>query len=187
MHPESGPLCCVTAMQRGPIVFGGDPSRGYVRGFFALAEGGALVAVLWLMRVQIKQWLVAAAFGVIAATVVMAVMWQQRPRLSRTVCSKVAMDLSALSMELNEYAEDHGGRFPASLDELFRESRLQRPDRNAFPTDSWKRPYLYFFNQTTQSTLVMSLGSDGRFGGTEKARDRFEWWRQGSRERSAWD
>ena len=85
------------------------------------------------------------------------------------------MDISVLCVALNDYALDHGGVYPLGLAQL----REQRPDGHAYLEhstgifkDPWKRPYIYIAPGPIQPLQVISLGSDGRIGGSGDAADR---------------
>jgi hypothetical protein len=94
---------------------------------------------------------------------------------------KARADITAIRAAAEEYARNHGGRYPDDLETLV------TPDvsghtylgRKTVPLDPWKRPYLYDPPGPDQpEPRVYTNGPDGRRGGEGKAADIDDPWRR---------
>jgi len=95
-------------------------------------------------------------------------------RLGRTICPRANADVSALAGAVSEYAADHGGLYPRSLEELLAaDARGARYlDLDTLPRDPWGRPYGYEPPSTSSARFrVFTLGADGEPGGEGEDRD----------------
>ncbi|MSR63088.1 MAG: hypothetical protein EXS08_11660 [Planctomycetes bacterium] len=95
-------------------------------------------------------------------------------RLGRTVCPKTNADVSALAGAVSEYAADHGGLYPRSLEELLAPGSrgIRYLDLDVLPRDPWGRPYRYEPPSTSSARpRIFTLGADGEAGGAGEDRD----------------
>ena len=93
--------------------------------------------------------------------------------LIRPAPSKSKLEIMAISNALDDYAVNHGGRYPDRLSVLLEEgpeSTLgKRP--GGLPLDEWGRPYLYRAPVESRDPCVYTLGRDGLPGGSDEDAD----------------
>lgn len=91
-----------------------------------------------------------------------------------TVCRKESQDLAALADAISRFALEHGGRMPATLEELLEPapSGARWLDMDSIPRDGWGRPYFYEpVRDGSGSVRLASLGADGVPGGEGEDQD----------------
>jgi hypothetical protein len=89
-------------------------------------------------------------------------------RFATDCCSVTSMNLRALASAVAEYAIEHHGALPGSLQALYDEAYLGSTE---VPKDPYGSPYAYRTLDDGTSFLVASLGSDGQLGGDGDAAD----------------
>jgi general secretion pathway protein G len=91
-----------------------------------------------------------------------------------TVCSKWKSDIMAIEEACKEFARDHDGRYPSSLEDLVAVDAAGHAylERHELPRDPWQRSYLYVAATSERSLpRIYSLGRDGKVGGTGEDAD----------------
>ena len=80
-------------------------------------------------------------------------------------------NIKAISVALENYASEHGGKYPATLEGLFAPGsgqlgflKIDKP-----PTDPWGRSYQYLPPRAVP--IVFTLGRDGVVGGSDTDQD----------------
>jgi len=125
---------------------------------------------LWAKLLLAGFLLVSALFlGLIATLVIPNVV----AKLGRASLTQAKADINSISGAVTDYAIENGGRYPESLEVLW------RPDARGFvyltveaPLDPWGRPYGYEPPSPSSSKFrVFSLGADGKPGGEGDDRD----------------
>ena len=78
-----------------------------------------------------------------------------------------AINTKTISMAVVEYAIDHDGRYPASLEELYIEDERGQSylKGGTVPNDPWGRPYRYREPSFGVPLRVWTYGADGQPGG----------------------
>jgi general secretion pathway protein G len=129
----------------------------------------------------VEMLVVLAIIGLIVGLVGPRVIGQ----LSDSKVKAARIQIEALAAALDLYYLDTG-RYPASSDGL--SALVQKPDgasnwngpylkSNAVPNDPWARPYVYVFPGQHGTYDIMSLGPEGREGGTGGAATIVSWQR----------
>lgn len=95
-------------------------------------------------------------------------------RTRRTAYPRTRADIHAITSALEYYAADHGGQYPATLEELVtpNEQRERYLLCREVPRDPWGRDYGYDPPTPDRPRpRIYSLGSDGAVGGEGQAAD----------------
>jgi general secretion pathway protein G len=118
-------------------------------------DGGFSLAELMVVVVII---------GLLATLVMRNVM----KNLADANLTKAKADIQTLAAACEEYAIDHGTRFPESLEELVtpNERGHRYLKQEVVPKDPWGNEYVYEPpNSASPDPLIYSLGKDGSRGG----------------------
>lgn len=107
--------------------------------------------------------------GLLATLVVPNVM----KSLGSANIGKAKADINSIWQALDNYAIEHGGRYPDTLDQLIEKDESGRAylDLDRLPIDPWKNEYQYNPPSGGLPPELFSLGSDGEQGGEGDGRD----------------
>lgn len=134
---------------RGPARPGVRPKRGALRRGFSLVEFTAVLALI----------------AVLAGVVTIGVRRQMTKGKQNAARGEIATIRNAV-----ELFYQSAGRYPTTEEGLAVLARTSSQDPEPIlsrvPTDPWGRPYVYLSPGTREPYEVVSLGGDGREGGT---------------------
>ncbi len=116
----------------------------------------------------------ASFFAIGVILIGLDVIHEQLPRCFGSHCRRTSTDVVWILSSAMEFAADHEGHWPKSLDEFFFRDKLGRKylDIDAWPLDPWGRPYIYVLpGESETEPHVITLGADGEIGGTGEDED----------------
>jgi general secretion pathway protein G len=144
-----------STVPRGQALFGGSPSSS--RRSIRLGESAR---VSWRLA-----FCIASLLLVLSVTLLLP---RTRKGITGTLCPKWKSDVMAIECACKEYAQDHAGRYPASLSELVSPDAGGRSyvESGRLPLDPWRHEYGYAPPSAERPLpRIFTLGRDGKPGG----------------------
>lgn len=110
-----------------------------------------------------EMMVVIVIIGLLATLVVPNVM----KNLGKAYITKAKVDIKALDQAVEEYAMDHAGIYPDSLEVLIEKDENGQAylKREELPKDPWNLEYLYDPPTEGSNYRIYTLGKDGQPGG----------------------